>query len=160
MSMDHTNGSCHLCAMAAADHDVNNNNTRSGSVPWQRPRRVPLFWQSYCRVLHVGSFTISPDPNISLKLSTRSFNLVGELHNSIFYIGITANVICPCLRESYLARKTDVTKDIGPSHITTQSSCIACRGISHAYQRLLGPGHVPQFLQFLPQFRSPLSKFG
>ena len=40
--MDHTNGSCDSCVMAAADQYVKNNTTRSWSVHWQRPRRIPL----------------------------------------------------------------------------------------------------------------------
>ena len=37
--MDHTNWSCHSCAMAEADKDMKNNTTKSWSVSWQQQRR-------------------------------------------------------------------------------------------------------------------------
>ena len=52
MSMDHTNGSCHSCAMDTADQYAKSNTTRSGVLPWQRPRRVPL-------AMHIPSLEVA-----------------------------------------------------------------------------------------------------
>ena len=126
--------------MAEADQGIKNNATRRGSVPWQRPRRVSPsrhilstdvalsfvrvaleFCMSECSTTYLIGI-------LHLSCPHEVFIWSVELNDSTLYIGISANATCPCPRESFSARKVDVTKEIGHRHTTTGSSCIVCLG--------------------------------
>ena len=93
------------CAMAAAGHDMNNNTARSGSVSWQRPRRVHPARHIHSTevTLNFGRVTAefclsdcSPDQLtriFHMSYPPKVFIWSVKLNNATLYIVIPANAI-------------------------------------------------------------------